>query len=147
MEQLISSADPAIAFIGFLQTMQALPERPLSQSLVFVSHRMADVPYAARIAWLARLQYWLDVHDHVLRLTSRGPSARPARLCHHRLRHHRDGTAELHARDRRIHAAPAEHVVATLAVESLRARPKAGSVIPGRWRAGFIPKSTHPSLG
>ena len=25
MEQLISSADPAIAFIGFLQTMQALP--------------------------------------------------------------------------------------------------------------------------
>jgi hypothetical protein len=33
-EQLISSADPAIVFIGFLQTMQtmqALPERPLSQ--------------------------------------------------------------------------------------------------------------------
>lgn len=34
MEQLISSANPAIVFIGFLQTMQtmqALPERPLSQ--------------------------------------------------------------------------------------------------------------------
>jgi hypothetical protein len=31
MEQVISSADPAIAFIGFLQTMQALPKRPLSQ--------------------------------------------------------------------------------------------------------------------
>jgi hypothetical protein len=27
MEQLISSADSAIAFIGFLQTVQALPER------------------------------------------------------------------------------------------------------------------------
>src|SRR5260370_11215331 len=35
MEQVISSADPAIAFIGFLQTMQALPERPLSQPRVF----------------------------------------------------------------------------------------------------------------
>ena len=48
MEQVISSADPAIAFIGFLQTMQALPERPLSQPRVFVSHRMAYVPYAER---------------------------------------------------------------------------------------------------
>ena len=70
MEQLISSADPAIAFFGFLQTMQALPERPLSQPRVFVSHRMADVPDAERIAWLASrkagLEYWLDVHDPVL---------------------------------------------------------------------------------
>jgi hypothetical protein len=67
MEQLISSADPASAFIGFLQTMQALPERPLSQPRVFVSHCMADVPYAERIASLASrkagLEYWLDVHD------------------------------------------------------------------------------------
>jgi hypothetical protein len=74
MEQVISSADPAIAFIGFLQTMQALPERPLSQPRVFVSHRMADAPYAERIAWLASrkagLEYWLDVHDPVLRLAS-----------------------------------------------------------------------------
>jgi len=64
---LISSADPAIAFIGFLQTMQALPERPPSQPRIFVSHRLADVPYAERIAWLASrkagLEYWLDVHD------------------------------------------------------------------------------------
>jgi hypothetical protein len=51
VEQLISSADPAIAFIDFLQTMQALPGRPLSQPRVFVSHRMADVPYAERTAW------------------------------------------------------------------------------------------------
>ena len=82
MEQLISSADPAIAFIGFLQTMQALPERPLSQPRVFVSHRMADVPDAERIAWLASrkagLEYWLDVHDPVLRLASAGASARPS---------------------------------------------------------------------
>jgi hypothetical protein len=74
MEQLISSAEPAIAFIGFLQTMQALPERPLSQPRVFVSHRMADVPYAERIAWLASrkagLEYWLDMRDPVLRLAS-----------------------------------------------------------------------------
>ncbi|MEA2262319.1 MAG: hypothetical protein QOJ51_5144 [Acidobacteriaceae bacterium] len=52
VEQLISSADPAIAFIGFLLIMQALPERPLSQPRVFVSHRMADVPYAsALLGW------------------------------------------------------------------------------------------------
>ena len=74
MEQLISSADPAIAFIGFLQTIQALSERPLSQPRGFVSHRMADVPYAERIAWLASrkagLEYSLDVHDPVLRLAS-----------------------------------------------------------------------------
>jgi len=35
---------------------------------------MADVPYAERIAWLASrkagLEYWLDVHDPVLRLAS-----------------------------------------------------------------------------
>jgi hypothetical protein len=47
--------------------MQALPGRPLSQPRVFVSHRMDDVPYAERIAWLASrkagLEYWLDVHD------------------------------------------------------------------------------------
>jgi hypothetical protein len=74
MEQLISSADPTIAFIDFLQTMQALPGRPLSQPRVFVSHRMADAPYAERIAWLASqnagLEYWLDVHDPVLRFAS-----------------------------------------------------------------------------
>ena len=74
MEQLVSSADPAIAFIGFLQTIQALPERPLSQPRVFVSYRMADVTYAERIAWQASrkagLGYWLDVHDPVLRLAS-----------------------------------------------------------------------------
>src|SRR5580692_8336516 len=54
--------------------MQVLPERPLSQPRVFVSHRMADVPYAERIAWLASrkagLEYSLDVHDPVLRLAS-----------------------------------------------------------------------------
>jgi hypothetical protein len=123
MERLISSADPAIAFIGFLQTMQALPERPLSQPRVFVSHRMADVPDAERIAWLASrkagLEYSLDVHDPVLRLASAALPPGHSGLCHHRRRHHRDGTAELHARDRRTHAVAAEHVVATFAVDSL----------------------------
>ena len=57
-------------------------ERPLSQPRVFVSHRMADVPYAERIAWLASrkagLEYWLDVHDPVLRLASAAlPPGRP----------------------------------------------------------------------
>lgn len=55
MEQLISSAGPAIVFIGFLHTMQALPERPLSQPRVFVSHRMADacpMP-SASLGWRA----------------------------------------------------------------------------------------------
>jgi hypothetical protein len=74
-EQLLSSADPAIAFIGFLQTIQALPGRTLSHPRVFVSHRMVDVAYAERIAWLASqkagLEYWLDVHDPVLRLAGR----------------------------------------------------------------------------
>jgi len=65
MEQLISSADPAIAFIGFLQTMQALPERPLSQPRVFVSHRMADVPYAKRIADVV---LFLSSFDFAIRL-------------------------------------------------------------------------------
>jgi hypothetical protein len=43
---------------------------------------MADVPYAERIAWLASrkagLEYWLDVHDPVLRLASAAlPSGHP----------------------------------------------------------------------
>src|SRR5262249_10633132 len=70
MEQLL--ADPQIAFIGFLQTTQALPGRTLSQPRVFVAHRMVDVAYAERIAGLASqkagLEYWLDVHDPVLRI-------------------------------------------------------------------------------
>ncbi|WP_213958381.1 toll/interleukin-1 receptor domain-containing protein [Variovorax sp. dw_954] len=40
---------------------------------VFVSHQQADVVYAERIAWLANkngLEYWLDVHDPVLRLAN-----------------------------------------------------------------------------
>src|SRR5271166_409544 len=102
MEQLISSADPAIAFIGFLETMQALPERPLSQPRVFVSHRRADAPYAERIAWLASrkagLEYWLDVHDPVLRLASAAlPPGHPVYAI----------------------TVAAEHVVATFAVDSL----------------------------
>jgi hypothetical protein len=66
MEQLISSdGDPAIAFIRFLQAIQALPDRPLSQQRVFVSHRIADVPYAERIAWLATQKAGLEFsHCH-----------------------------------------------------------------------------------
>jgi hypothetical protein len=67
---LISSVDPAIAFIGFLQTMQALPKRPLSQPYVFVSHRVADVPYVESIALLASRKAGLDVHGPVLHLAS-----------------------------------------------------------------------------
>jgi hypothetical protein len=129
--------------------MQALPKRPLSQPRVFVSHRMADVPYAERIAWLASrkagLEYSLDVHDPRAASCQRGHSVRPSGLCHHRRRHHRDGTAELHARNRRTHAAAAEHVVATFAVDSLRARraKKAGSVI-SRQAAGWFHPQVHP---
>jgi hypothetical protein len=43
MEQLISSAGPAIAFIGFLQTMQALPERHLSERGHTAAFAQADV--------------------------------------------------------------------------------------------------------
>jgi hypothetical protein len=79
-EQLL--ADPAIAFIGFLRTIQVLPGRTLSQPRVFVSHRMVDAAYAERIAWLASqkagLEYWLDVHDPVLRLAGTAlPSGHP----------------------------------------------------------------------
>jgi hypothetical protein len=82
MEQLFSFGGPAVAFTDFLQTMQALPGRPPSQPRVFVSHRMDDVLYAERIAWLASrkagLEYWLDVHDPVLRLASTAlPSGHP----------------------------------------------------------------------
>jgi len=120
MEQLISSADPAIAFIGFLQTMQALPERPLSQPRVFVSHRMADVPYAERIAWLASrkagLEYSLDVHDPVLRLASAAlPPGHPVYAI---------TVAAIIEMVLLTQAVAAEHVVATFAVDSLRARPR-----------------------
>ena len=68
MERLfiISDADPAIAFTDFLQTMQALPERSLSQPRVFVSNRMADVPYAERIAWLASRKAGLEHISNVI---------------------------------------------------------------------------------
>src|SRR5208283_3833312 len=80
MEQVISSADPAIAFIGFLQTMQALPERPLSQPRVFVSHRMADVPYAGRIAdvvlFLSSFDFAIRLHVSIPRHAAMGANAR-----------------------------------------------------------------------
>jgi hypothetical protein len=116
MEQLISSANPAIAFIGFLQTVRALPERTLSQPRVFVSHRMADVPYAERIAWLASrkagLEYSLDVHDLIAASSQRGPSVRPSGLCYHTV-------AAIIAMVLLTLAVAAEHVVATFAVDSL----------------------------
>jgi hypothetical protein len=77
MENLLGN--PQIAFNRFLQNVQALPGRTLSQPRVFVSHRMVDVAYAERIAWLASqkagLEYWLDVHDPVLRLAGTTLSA------------------------------------------------------------------------
>ena len=44
MEQLISSADPAIAFIGFLQTMQALP----TPSVALAREEVACAPSITR---------------------------------------------------------------------------------------------------
>jgi hypothetical protein len=89
---------------------------------------MADVPYAECIAWLASrkagLEYWLNVHDPVLRLASAAlPPGHPvyaitvAAIINTGGRCRRgvgrnwpgDGTAELHAHT----PPPPEHVVAT----------------------------------
>ena len=64
------------AFDDFLDATWAKARKPPQQKpcRVFVSHQQADVVYAERIAWLANkegLDYWLDVHDPVLRLANR----------------------------------------------------------------------------
>jgi hypothetical protein len=66
-------SDPAAALATFLEATQGL-QRPAAQRRVFISHRMGTAPWAERIAWLssqhAGLEYWLDVHDPVLRLAN-----------------------------------------------------------------------------
>jgi hypothetical protein len=52
--QLISSADPAIAFIGFLQTMHALPEAEMDFSLPEY-FQLLELLLAVRGRWFLRL--------------------------------------------------------------------------------------------
>jgi len=65
-------SDPAKALNTFLNATAGL-QRPSTstQKRVFISHRMGTAHWAGRIAWLASksagLEYWLDVHDPVLR--------------------------------------------------------------------------------
>jgi hypothetical protein len=65
--------DPRLALANFLRATQGL-QRPPGQKRVFISHRMGTAPWAERIAWLSSqsggLDYWLDVHDPVLRLAN-----------------------------------------------------------------------------
>jgi len=67
VEELV---EPVRALTTFLETTQGL-ERPAKQKRVFISHRMDAADWAERVAWLAStsagLEYWLDVHDPVLR--------------------------------------------------------------------------------
>jgi len=67
VEQL---SDPVTALAEFLEKTRTL-ERPCGKKRVFISHRRDVAPWAERVAWLASrragLDYWLDVHDPVLR--------------------------------------------------------------------------------
>lgn len=66
-------------FANFLNALDAdVPQsaaaKMRSDPIVFVSHQRSDVAEAERIAHLARnhgIDYWLDVHDPVLRLANR----------------------------------------------------------------------------
>jgi hypothetical protein len=53
-----------------------LPDRSQKRPRVFISHRQADADCAERIAWRASqegLDYWLDVHDPLLRYSKAAP--------------------------------------------------------------------------
>jgi hypothetical protein len=59
------------AFDKFLRKLKI--ENQLGPCRVFVSHQINDVKYAERIAYLAHKQgfeYWLDVHDPILKLAN-----------------------------------------------------------------------------
>lgn len=62
--------DPRDALADFIEQLRVLPCRDPTKPRVFVSHRMADIDYGERIAWLASrkagLDYWLDAHDPIL---------------------------------------------------------------------------------
>lgn len=62
------------AFDDFLRATRALKRSMRPKTCrVFVSHQRNDVGYAERIAWRAdqnHFEYWLDVHDPVLRLAN-----------------------------------------------------------------------------
>lgn len=64
-------SEPEAALTSFLRATQPLQRNPALKR-VFISHRMGTAAWAERIAWLASqeagLEYWLDVHDPVLRL-------------------------------------------------------------------------------
>lgn len=66
---------PDAAFAVFLERIQERPDRPRTAPRVFVSHRQADAAWGERIAWLASheagLDYWLDVHDPLLKIAGR----------------------------------------------------------------------------
>jgi hypothetical protein len=68
--QGLGAEDYLAVFSQFVLRVQALPSR--KQPRVFVSHRQADEKWGRRIVWLASrragLEYWLDVHDPLLRL-------------------------------------------------------------------------------
>jgi hypothetical protein len=67
VEELI---EPVRALTILLEMTQGLARSP-KQKRVFISHRMDAADWAERVAWLAStsagLEYWLDVHDPVLR--------------------------------------------------------------------------------
>ncbi len=70
VESIMSSEDHRGVLAEFIRVLQKLPDRILATPRLFVSHRMDDIDYGERIAWLASrkagLDYWLDAHDPVL---------------------------------------------------------------------------------
>jgi len=71
LEGLAQPGNPEVAFDAFMQATTELARHP-TRKRIFISHRMGAAPWAERVAWLASqsagLEYWLDVHDPVLRL-------------------------------------------------------------------------------
>lgn len=72
-----ASADPGAMLDAFLRMVDAAgqggPPSPGRASTLFISHQRRDVGFAERVAYLgcqAGLDYWLDIHDPVLRVAT-----------------------------------------------------------------------------
>lgn len=78
VQALVAGGDVLDAFDAFLWALRSLDPLPggTKTCRVFVSHQRADAAYARRIAWCAvqeRFEYWLDVHDPLLRWVNSAP--------------------------------------------------------------------------
>lgn len=73
IRELRDTGEPDPFFEAFDEFLRQLDQTSLhsSRCRIFISHQQADVLFAERIAYLADqkgFEYWLDVHDPLLRL-------------------------------------------------------------------------------